>query len=159
MNCNEARRMVTPFINKELTDKETELFLNHIEACSECKDELDVYFTVYRALDFLDSGTHHDFDFKKMLESEIQMERKGIKHRKVLRISKGLLLLVTELLLLFSVYTGYEMRQGEISRSMFQKAIHRLHFRQEKAMTDIEKIPENTHNKQKPVETEQQTEN
>lgn len=128
MNCNEARRMVTPFVNKELSDKETELFLDHIENCSECKDELDVYFTVYRALDFLDSGTHHDFDFVKMLESEIQVERQGILRRKMIRVSKCLLLLLVEVFLLVSVFIGYAMKQGEISRIMLQRAIHRLYL-------------------------------
>ena len=45
MNCIEARRMGTPFVDRELTDKETEQFLEHIENCSDCRDELDIYFT------------------------------------------------------------------------------------------------------------------
>ena len=71
MNCMEARRMVTPFIKRELSDREAEQFLRHIEHCSDCMDELDMYFTVYKALDTLESGVHNELDFQKMLEADI----------------------------------------------------------------------------------------
>ena len=54
MKCIEARRMVSPFVDKKLTDKETEQFLKHIEHCSDCMDELDIYFTMYKAMDTLE---------------------------------------------------------------------------------------------------------
>ena len=92
MNCIEARRMVTLYVNKELSDKETEMFLDHIEHCSDCMDELDIYFTVYRALDSLDTGAHHEFDFKKMLEEDIRMERRAILRRKILSVARVVLI-------------------------------------------------------------------
>ena len=127
MNCIEARRMVTPFVDRELTDKETEQFLEHIESCSDCRDELDIYFTVYHALNSLDSGAHHEFNFKIMLEEDIREAKRGVMRRKALRAIRGIMLVAAEVLLLVSVITGYEMKQGEISHSTFQKAIYRLY--------------------------------
>ena len=46
MNCNEARRMITAYVKKELSEKELEAFLHHIAHCSDCMDELDTYYTV-----------------------------------------------------------------------------------------------------------------
>lgn len=129
VNCIEARRMVTPYVNKELSDKEMELFLDHIEHCSDCMDELDIYFTVYRALDSLDSGAHHEFDFKKMLEEDIRMEHRAILRRKAVRAARGILMVLAEVLLLLSIYTGYQMKQGEMASNAIQKAIHRLYAR------------------------------
>ena len=127
MNCIEARRMVTPFIKRELSDKETEQFLKHIEHCSDCMDELDIYFTVYKALDTLDSGMHSEYNFKKLLAEEIRSVRYGVMRRKMLRtLHRGILLLV-ELLLLLSLYTGYEVRKSETRSSTIHRAIHRLH--------------------------------
>lgn len=138
MKCIEARRMVSPFVDKKLTDKETEQFLKHIEHCSDCMDELDIYFTMYKAMDTLDSGLHHEYDFKKMLENEIRGVRYGIMRRKMVRASRSIILVLAEILLLVSVYTGYQMKQGEIMNNVFRKAIIHLQMRTEK----LEQLPD-----------------
>ena len=138
MKCIEARRMVTPFVDKKLTDKETEQFLKHIEHCSDCMDELDIYFTMYKAIDTLDSGIHHEYDFKKMLENEIRSARHGILRRKVVRAARSIILILAEILLIVSVYIGYQMKQGEIEDNIFRKAILHLQMRTEK----IDQLPD-----------------
>lgn len=40
MTCNEARRLITAYVKKELPDRELEQFLYHVEHCSDCMDEL-----------------------------------------------------------------------------------------------------------------------
>ena len=54
MNCQEAERLVTSYIHGELDEDTLEEFLEHIETCENCQEELDIYFTVdcgYRLLD------------------------------------------------------------------------------------------------------------
>ncbi len=126
MNCIEARRMVTPFVKKELSDKETERFLNHIEHCDDCMDELDIYFTMYKAIDALDRGLHHEYDFRKMLEQEIRSARHAILRRRFTRVMRCFIMVIAEILLLFCVWTGYEMRRGELERSTFQRVVQML---------------------------------
>ena len=132
MKCIEARRMVTPFIYKELTDKETELFLKHIEHCSDCMDELDIYFTMYKAFDTLDLVSHQEYNFRKMLEEEIHSVRYRILRRKMIRAARSIVLILAEVLLLISVMIGYQMKQGEIKDNIFRKAILNLQMRTEK---------------------------
>ena len=126
MNCIEARRMVTPYVNKELSDKDMEQFLKHIEHCRDCRDELDIYFTMYKAIDLLDSGSHQEFDFRKMLENDIRASHRSVIARRITRLVRCIILLIAEVILLFCVYTGYEMRKGELERSSFQRMIERL---------------------------------
>lgn len=126
MNCMEARRMVTPFVKKELSEKETEQFLKHIEHCSDCMDELDIYFTMYKALDTLDSGSRQEYDFKKMLTEEIRSAKRAIIRARAMRVLSGAVLVLAEFLLLVSVYTGIEMRKVELEHTTFQRAISRL---------------------------------
>ena len=83
MNCNEARRMITAYVKKELSEKELEAFLHHIAHCSDCMDELDTYYTVYQALDLLDSGDHHDYDFRRMLSDDIRASWRRLRRRRV----------------------------------------------------------------------------
>lgn len=126
MNCNEARRMITAYVEKKLTDRELEQFLHHVEHCGDCMDELDIYFMVYRALDTLDSGAHHEFDFRKMLENDIRMSHRRLMRKKILSILYAVLLLLTEVFLAFSVYTGFELREDENRFTTIQRAILRI---------------------------------
>ena len=43
MNCQEAQRLVMPYIQDELTDRELEEFLEHVETCPACQEELEIY--------------------------------------------------------------------------------------------------------------------
>lgn len=142
MNCNEARRMITAYVEKKLTDKELEQFLHHVEHCSDCMDELDIYFMVYQALDTLDSGVHHEFDFQKMLGNDIRMSHRRLVRKKVLGILCGALLLLTEVLLAFSVYTGFEMREGETRFTTIQRAILRINGHAGESREKQEKVIE-----------------
>ncbi|WP_283683323.1 zf-HC2 domain-containing protein [Parablautia sp. Marseille-Q6255] len=118
----EARRMITPFIKKELEDKQQEAFLKHVERCADCRDELDIYFTVYRVLDTLDSGSH-SYDFQNMLEEEIRTAKRGIIRKKTARIARYLLIAAVEALLLFCVCTGYELRRGVREGSALHRTV------------------------------------
>lgn len=113
MKCIEARRMVAPFIRRELSEKELDQFLKHIEHCSDCMDELDIYYTMYKALDTLDSGTHHEYDFKKMLAEEIRSARRMLHRRRFQRMFGMFGLFVVEILLILSVMTGYLLQNSE----------------------------------------------
>ena len=46
VTCREAERLVMPYINGSITDGELKEFLKHIETCEECREELEIYFTV-----------------------------------------------------------------------------------------------------------------
>lgn len=118
VNCIEARRMVSAYVNKELSAKETELFLDHIAHCSDCMDELDIYFTVYRALDSLDASEHHEFNFQKMLEEDIRMERRSLFRKKTISLIRIIMLFAAEVLLVLSVYTAYCRKHGTMSISL-----------------------------------------
>lgn len=125
MNCREARRMVTPFINHELSDKKTEQFLRHVEHCSDCMDELDTYFMVYRTIDTLDAGAHHrENDFQKMLNEEIRSAKRGILTRKIINISRVLVMALAEIFMLLCIFIGYENRSENAGKHAFHRALY-----------------------------------
>lgn len=129
MTCNEARRLITAYVKRELPDRELEQFLYHVEHCSDCMDELDTYYTVYQALDLLDSGGCHDYDFRNMLKNEIRSTKKGILRRKIAAILLGVLVVTAELLLGVSVYTGYEIDRGVQQSTLIERAILHMNYR------------------------------
>ena len=50
MDCSAAEGMVTRYINHTLSIDELEDFLEHVESCSSCYDELETYFIVHEAM-------------------------------------------------------------------------------------------------------------
>lgn len=141
MTCNEARRLITAYVKKELPDRELEQFLYHVEHCSDCMDELDTYYTVYQALDLLDSGGCHNYDFRNMLKNEIRATKRGIIRRKIAGILLGVLVLAAEPLLGVSVYTGYEIERGAQQSTLIERAILHMNYRGQKVL-ETEEVSE-----------------
>ena len=57
MTCKEAENLVMPYIRHELDVGQMEEFLEHIDTCQECREELEIYYTVFLGLRQLESGT------------------------------------------------------------------------------------------------------
>ncbi len=70
MTCQEAERLVTPYIRDELSGDELEAFLTHLERCRSCQEELEIYFMVDVGLKQLDSGAG-TFDIMGALQHRI----------------------------------------------------------------------------------------
>ena len=47
LTCKQAEKMVMPYIDGRLDEEELEDFLSHVNECPACRDELEIYFTVY----------------------------------------------------------------------------------------------------------------
>lgn len=56
MTCVEAEKMVIRYIRDELTPTELEDFLNHIETCPNCREELEIHYMVDVGLKKLDEA-------------------------------------------------------------------------------------------------------
>ncbi len=51
MNCLETQRRIRAFLDHTLTDGELKDFLDHVEHCSACREELDLYCGIEAALE------------------------------------------------------------------------------------------------------------
>ena len=66
MDCKEVQKSIAAFLNGELSGKEAERFLNHIEQCEECKEELSIQYLVREGTARLEGGGN--FDLSKDLD-------------------------------------------------------------------------------------------
>ena len=92
IDCRQAETLVARYINHTLSTDELEEFLDHIETCPSCYDELETYFIVHEAMQQLDEeedGTV--LDFKKLLEQEIRRSRRSIRQTRGIRFTVGLI--------------------------------------------------------------------
>ena len=79
-NC---RRNVSSYIKHDLPLNELEEFLDHVQNCSSCYDELETYFIVHEVTQQLDDDSSDSvLDFKKLLEQDIRKSRRYIRKKK-----------------------------------------------------------------------------
>ena len=70
MNCKETQRLLVPYINGELEEREEEAFVRHIRHCPECYEELEVYATVFAGIRQLD-GAEEQIDYRTLVEDSL----------------------------------------------------------------------------------------
>ena len=84
MTCREAERLVMPYINGSITDGELKAFVEHIDICPDCREELEIYFTVDVGIRQLDEGTG-SYNIKGALETALELSRQRIHTLKLLQ--------------------------------------------------------------------------
>lgn len=87
MTCKEAERLVMPYIRDELTDEELREFLEHLETCPDCREELEIYFTVEAGIRQLESETGN-YNIKGALESALEHSSQRLQAIRLIKIAK-----------------------------------------------------------------------
>lgn len=80
MNCKECEKLIPAFISGELSDKDLESFLTHVEGCRDCEEELTIQILIAEGMSRLEDGRALD------LKEEINRRMEGAEHK--LRIHK-----------------------------------------------------------------------
>ncbi len=79
MNCVTAQQLIRAYLDGYLSDRELEDFLNHVQTCPDCFDELEVYYSIYRTLNDVDEKG--DYNFKKKLHRKLEGSRAYLRRR------------------------------------------------------------------------------
>ena len=93
LDCRTAESMVNRYIDHTLNVDELEEFLDHVESCPSCYDELETYFIVHEVtqqLDEQENGTV--LDFKDLLTQDIRRARRYIHKKRAMKFGMGLLM-------------------------------------------------------------------
>ena len=87
MTCTEAEKMVVPYIEDKLSLSELEEFMEHIETCENCREELEIYYMVDGGLKNLDedNGT---YDIAGDLKRKLTESRRVLKSLLMFRITR-----------------------------------------------------------------------
>jgi len=83
MKCKETEKLIPLFLNDELEDEELREFMEHIEKCEECKEELTIQFLVSEGVARLETG--NVFDLQKELKVRLSDADHGLKSRENMR--------------------------------------------------------------------------
>mgnify|MGYP002703094803 CR=1 FL=1 len=86
LTCKEAEKMVMQYIDEMLGEEELDEFLEHMESCESCREELEIYYTVSVGLRQLDSGTGV-FDITGALEESMDLAWLKVRAARLRRIA------------------------------------------------------------------------
>lgn len=110
MTCFEAQSLIIKYLNNELNDDELKAFLDHIDNCKECADELEIYYTVITGIKQLDADKELTNNFSIALKKRLTQSRNSLTKRKKRKYRKvasfGLVVLV-----LTPLFLGIESSQ------------------------------------------------
>ena len=74
MKCITTQQNIMPYINRTLSDTQMFSFLEHIECCEVCRDELETYYMFYMGYNRLESFEEPEsYDLKGRLEKELRL--------------------------------------------------------------------------------------
>ena len=82
MKCEEALQKITPYIENCLQPRELEAFIEHIKQCPSCYDELETYYIVSRAVQYLDDEKQDTYNIMELLKRDIRMKEQGLRRRR-----------------------------------------------------------------------------
>jgi len=97
MTCIETQRIMKSFIDDKLDTMQLEEFLIHIRSCESCREDLEVYYTIFESIKLLDEDKNSDIqvDFlKKMKRTEEIVRRKHIRifYKKIMVVILSILI-------------------------------------------------------------------
>lgn len=84
MTCLEVQSKLIAYIDNNLEKDEKIDFLRHIQCCEECKEELDIYYTMIEGMRQLDGNMSLSKDFSEELNNRISRELKNDRKRREL---------------------------------------------------------------------------
>lgn len=137
MTCIEAQSLITRFIDDTLEDEQLLKFIKHMKQCPECKDELEVYYTLIVGMYQLDNNKKLSSNFEEELNKKLKFHEERIKghKRRVIQTKFGVsfvvtILLVTVLSILSFMLLNWKTSVVEEEKTMYPylKAKHYFYY-------------------------------
>lgn len=83
MQCKDTEKMIPTFLRDELDSGELNRFIEHMDSCSECMEELSIQFLVSEGLERIESG--NNFNLQNALNKKMWIAKHDIRVNKTLK--------------------------------------------------------------------------
>ncbi len=83
MNCKEAEKKIPSFLQDDLDGRNLAEFVEHIDECSECMEELSIQFLVSEGMEQLEKG--NSFNLQEALHYKLADADYKIRLNRILR--------------------------------------------------------------------------
>lgn len=99
MDCKEVQANIDLFVKDKLDIRSMKEFLDHVDQCDDCMDELEVYFTLYTGMQILEEEKDTGINYRVDLERKLRRAEDLIRFERLHRLRKILILIVFALLI------------------------------------------------------------
>lgn len=82
MTCLEAQSKIIAYIDYKLEKDEKQQFLDHVNRCEDCREELDIYYTMIEGMRHLDNNIPLPVDFSQALENRMNREQNNTRKKR-----------------------------------------------------------------------------
>ena len=101
ITCREAEAMIPDYLEDRLSDKDLAFFLNHINNCNKCHDELETNFMVDLTVRYLnEEDPQGSFNLRPMLQKNINEKTARLVHKHRMRKLRALIFFITMMLII-----------------------------------------------------------
>lgn len=83
--------MVIPYIEEQLSDYELRRFVNHIQECPDCREELETYYIVYKGLMQLDEKEELPMNIIEALNEDLDISNLHLRNMSLFYILSEIL--------------------------------------------------------------------
>lgn len=87
LNCLQCQSKITQYIEDKLSENEIQEFIRHVNECSNCYEELDIYYTLLIGMKYLDNDENIPADFRSQLKERLEQDESMIHRRKKIKTS------------------------------------------------------------------------
>lgn len=67
-DCKKVQKMIQKFENEQLNEKEEDFFVRHLESCTDCKEEFEIYYIIEYGLEAEENISDVNEEYKELLE-------------------------------------------------------------------------------------------
>lgn len=106
MNCKDTEKMIPAFLRDDLDSRELKRFIEHIDFCPECMEELSIQFLVAEGLERLESGSN--FNLQNALAKKLWGAKHEIRVNQTLKHTLALLEIAVVLAIIISLVIVFE---------------------------------------------------
>lgn len=152
MDCNNAEKLIHLYVKRELDGEVLEEFLDHVEHCPSCSEELEVNFSIYYALKQLNNEDDDSFDMKELLRKDVLSAKAYLQAEDDRQFLERFLGLIAILIMVTFLGISLEIRlSGGVQKSklfhLFQAEPIVLEMEPE-TMTELSYQPQTNHKKE-----------
>lgn len=98
MNCKETEKLIPIFLDKKLNTRELDRFLEHVENCPECMEELTIQYLVRIGTSLIEEGK--SFDLRHALNELLAQARFVVKKWKILTFLSYIAEIITYIIMI-----------------------------------------------------------
>ena len=85
MDCQRAQDCMERYFDGSIAEQELEAFISHVRECNSCREELEIYYIVELAQNYLADETELSYNISQLVEDDMNKRMEKKHRRKMLK--------------------------------------------------------------------------